>query len=330
MSTEVTAWPLLGFPEVEPGCDLAALVAAAADLLDGDVVVVTSKVVSKAEGLRVDGDRDLVIDAETVRVVARRGPTTIARTRHGLTLAAAGVDASNTEPGTVLVLPRDPDATARELRHALATRTGHNVAVLLSDTAGRPWRDGQTDIAIGAAGLLPLVELAGRTDSHGTTLAVTAPAVADEIAGLADLVMGKTDGRPVAVVRGLADLVLPPDEDGPGATALVRPDAGDMFGLGSREAVLAAVRRDDPQSLAALRRDEVGIDELLELAGSTTLTVEALDDGGFAVGGEPDLVTAAALERVVITAATTTWRVLRDDRNSGAGRIVVSTSGDIP
>lgn len=202
--------------------------------------------------------------------------------------------------------------------------------MLLSDTAGRAWRDGQTDIAIGAAGLRPLVDLAGRTDSHGTPLAVTAPAVADEIAGLADLVMGKTDGRPVAVVRGLADLVLPPDDDGPGATALIRPDAGDMFGLGSREAVLAAVRRDDPQSLAALRRDEVGIDELLELAGSTNLTVEELGDGGFAVGGEPDLVTAAALERVAITATTTHWVVLRDDRNSGAGRIVVRRGGDSP
>ena len=196
-------------PEVRPGDDLARLVAEAADLRDGDVVVVTSKVVSKAEGQVVQAERDAVIESETARVVARRGPTTIARTRQGLTLAAAGVDASNTEPGTVVLLPEDPDGSARLLRARLLALSGRNVAVVVSDTAGRPWREGQTDIAIGCAGLLPLEDHAGRSDPHGNLLEVTAPAVGDEVASAADLVKGKVAGRPVAVVRGLLDVRRP-------------------------------------------------------------------------------------------------------------------------
>ncbi len=243
-----TAVPGIG--EVGPGDDLAGRLAtalAAAGLPgDGDVVVVTSKVVSKAEGRVVAGDRDRAVDEETDRVVAVRGGTRIVRNRLGLVMAAAGVDASNTEPGTVVLLPADPDASARALRARLRELTGRNVAVVVSDTAGRAWRTGQTDIAVGVAGLEPLDDLSGRTDPHGNPLAVTAPAVADEVAAAADLVKGKLAGTPVAVVTGLAGRVLPPGVDGPGAAALVREEAADLFGFGAREAVLAAVRRDHP------------------------------------------------------------------------------------
>lgn len=256
--TRLEVWAPDGMPEVGAGDDLAALVLAAlgtdgpgpADglvdgLADGDVLCVTSKVVSKAEGRTRPGDREAAIDEETVRVVARRGPTRIVRTRHGLTMAAAGVDASNVAVGTVVLLPLDPDASARALRREVHERTGRNVGVVITDTAGRAWREGQTDIAVGAAGLLVAEDFAGRTDPHGNPLAVTLPAVADEIAGAAELAQGKLSARPVAVVRGRADLVLPPGEDGPGAAALVRAEGSDMFGWGAREAVVRALAGDD-------------------------------------------------------------------------------------
>jgi coenzyme F420-0:L-glutamate ligase/coenzyme F420-1:gamma-L-glutamate ligase len=232
--------PIAGLPEIAPGDDLAELIAAAApDLLDGDIVVITSKIVSKAEGRIVTADRDAAIAAETVRVVARRGPTTIAQTRHGLVLAAAGVDASNTAPVTVVLLPEDPDGSAARLRKALAHRLGRSVGVLITDTMGRPWRTGQTDTAIGAAGLTPLRDHRGQADTFGNALEVTVAAVADEIAGAADLVKSKTRQIPVAIVRGLADLVT--GTSGPGAAALIRPAAEDMFRLGAAD-VLAARR----------------------------------------------------------------------------------------
>lgn len=236
-----------GLPEVREGDDLLALLDVAlplGELADGDVLVVTSKVVSKAEGRVVAGSREDLLAGETARVVARRGPTTIVRTHHGLTMAAAGIDGSNVEAGHAVLLPRDPDASARGLRAGLARRTGRSVGVVVSDTAGRAWREGQTDIAVGAAGLVPLVSFAGRRDAHGNELAVTAPAVADEVAGLAELASGKLGGRPVTLVRGLAHLVLPLGDDGPGAAALVRPDGGDLFGYGAREAVLRALAAD--------------------------------------------------------------------------------------
>jgi len=236
----LTITPVYGLPEITAGADLAALIAAAApDLADGDVVVVTSKIVSKAEGRVVQAGREDAIDAETVRVVARRGPTSIVETRQGLVLAAAGVDASNTPPGTVVLLPEDPDASARQLRKGLRDRLGVTVAVLITDTLGRPWRNGQTDAAIGAAGLLPLRDYRGQADTFGVPLEVTVAAVADELAGAADLVKGKTAGIPVATVRGLRDLVT--DSDGPGARALVRPPSEDMFRFGSAD-VLSARR----------------------------------------------------------------------------------------
>ncbi len=235
-----------GVGEVHVGDDLASLLVAALDgegeeLLDGDVVLVTSKVVSKAEGRVLAGNRDIAVASETVRVLARRASTGIVRTRHGLTLAAAGVDASNVAPGHVVLLPADPDASARRLRADLRGRTGRRLGVLVTDTAGRAWRIGQTDLAVGAAGVRVAETFAGRRDGHDNELAVTEPAVADELAGAAELAQGKLAARPFAVVRGRPDLVLDPDDDGPGARALVRTDAGDMFGWGSREAVLAAL-----------------------------------------------------------------------------------------
>jgi coenzyme F420-0:L-glutamate ligase/coenzyme F420-1:gamma-L-glutamate ligase len=236
-----TVTPVTGLPEVVAGDDLAALIADAVrpdlDLRDGDILVVTSKIVSKAEGRVVTASRDQAIEAETVRVVARRGATTIAQTRHGLVLAAAGVDESNTSPGTVVLLPEDPDESARRLRKALHGRTGVRVGVIVTDTMGRPWRAGQTDNAIGAAGVLPVRDYRGETDTFGNTLEVTVAAVADEIAAAADLVKGKSRQVPVAVVRGLAELVT--DSDGPGARALIRPAEEDMFRLGSADVPLA-------------------------------------------------------------------------------------------
>jgi coenzyme F420-0:L-glutamate ligase/coenzyme F420-1:gamma-L-glutamate ligase len=246
-----------GLPEIASGADLAALIAAAAPALaDGDIIVVTSKIVSKAEGRVIRADRERAIDEETVRVVARRGPARIVETRHGLVLAAAGVDNSNTVPGTVALLPEDPDGSARRLRKALREWAGATVGVIITDTMGRPWRVGQTDTAIGAAGMAPLRDHRGQVDTFGIPLEVTLAAVADEIAAAADLVKGKTSGIPVAIVRGLAELVT--DSDGPGAQALIRPAAEDMFRYGSTE-VLAARRTvreftDAPVDSAAVHR----------------------------------------------------------------------------
>jgi len=242
-----------GIGEIAPGTDLAAIVAEHAPdgLQDGDVVVLTSKVVSKAEGRVVPGDREQAIREETVRLVARRGPTSIVENHLGLVMAAAGIDASNVALGMLVLLPLDPDETARRIRTELQARTGRNVAVLISDTAGRAWRHGQTDLAIGAAGITPLVSFEGSTDDYGNELAVTAPAVADELTGIAEVVTGKLGGRPLAVLRGLEPLVLAAGEHGPGARSLVREPGTDMFGLGSREAVVAALAGQDRSGFGA-------------------------------------------------------------------------------
>jgi dehydro coenzyme F420 reductase / coenzyme F420-0:L-glutamate ligase / coenzyme F420-1:gamma-L-glutamate ligase len=234
----VTVVPVGGLPEIAAGSDLAALIAGAApDLRDGDILVITSKIVSKAEGRVVAASREQAIEAETVRVVARRGATTIAQTRHGLVLAAAGVDESNTAQGTVVLLPEDPDESARRLRKALHHRTGRRLGVIITDTMGRPWRAGQTDNAVGAAGLIPVRDYRGEVDTFGNILEVTVAAVADEIASAADLVKGKSRQVPVAVVRGLAGLVT--QQDGPGARAIIRPADEDMFRFGSADVPLA-------------------------------------------------------------------------------------------
>jgi len=253
----VTITGLRGLPEITAGADLPALIVRAApDLADGDILVITSKIVSKAEGRVVRADRDSAIAAETARVVARRGPTTIAQTKHGFVLAAAGVDRSNTAPGTVVLLPQDPDGSARRLRKDIGDLTGAQVGVLITDTMGRPWRNGQTDAAIGAAGLTPLRDHRGQPDTFGMVLEVTVAAVADEIAAAAELVKGKTDQVPVALVRGLGSLLTA--DDGPGAAALVRAASDDMFRLGASDVV--AERRTvreftaEPVDQAAVRR----------------------------------------------------------------------------
>jgi coenzyme F420-0:L-glutamate ligase/coenzyme F420-1:gamma-L-glutamate ligase len=253
----VTVVPVTGLPEITAGADLAALIAGAVpDLRDGDILVVTSKVVSKAEGRVVTVPRDQAIEAETARVVARRGATTIAQTRHGLVLAAAGVDESNTAPGTVVLLPEDPDESARRLRKALHARTARMVGVVITDTMGRPWRTGQTDNAIGAAGVTPVRDYRGETDTFGNVLEVTVAAVADEMAAAADLVKGKSRGVPAAVLRGLDGLVT--EEDGPGARALIRSPEEDMFRFGSADVPLArrTIRAftGEPVDGAAVRR----------------------------------------------------------------------------
>jgi coenzyme F420-0:L-glutamate ligase / coenzyme F420-1:gamma-L-glutamate ligase len=292
-----------GIGEIVEGTDLARLVAP--HLSDGDVVVVTSKVVSKAEGRVVTGDREQAILDETVRVLARRGPTSIVESRIGVVLAAAGVDASNVAPGSLVLLPVDPDASARRLRERLLALRGINVAVVVSDTAGRTWRHGQTDLAIGTAGMLPLESFDGRTDGYGNPLAVTAPAIADEIAGIAEVVSGKLGNRPVTVVRGLADRVLPAREHGPGARALVRAAGEDMFGLGSREAVVAALSRRDQFAFGS--------------AAAAADVVRALDQCGLPAVETADRVEVTAApgdERVAALAFAHGWSVADDSADS--------------
>ncbi|MET0930373.1 MAG: coenzyme F420-0:L-glutamate ligase [Aeromicrobium sp.] len=278
MSAPLTAWAVEGIGEIVEGDDLAAIIHAhlPEPLIAGDVVVVTSKIVSKAAGLTSQGERDDLLDAETDRVVARRGQTRIVRTHGGLTLAAAGIDASNIAAGTIIALPRDPDGDARSLRDRLVELADAEIAVIVTDTAGRAWRTGQTDIAIGSAGVRPSLSFDGVTDAYGNVLAVTAPAVADEIAGAADLVAGKLGGRPVVIVRGLPSELL--DPAAPGAASLIRDEDGDLFGLGSREAVLVAVgRAEAPRGFPA---PEPG-DDLLAVArdGIDPTLVEVSENG---------------------------------------------------
>ncbi len=245
MMSSFTGWAVEGIPEIAAGDDLAAIIAAALDgtesteLQDGDIIVVTSKIVSKAEGRQIEAaDREDAITAETVRVVATKehpgGVTRIVENRQGLVLAAAGVDSSNTPEGMVLLLPVDPDASARSLCAALRVSTGVRIGVIISDTLGRAWRLGQTDIAIGAAGVRVFNDLRGSRDAGGRRLDATVVAVADEIAAAADLVKGKSSGTPVAVVRGLAQYVG--DLDEPGARTIIRPTEEDLFRLGADEA----------------------------------------------------------------------------------------------
>ena len=228
MTGRIEVLAVVGLPEVRPGDDLAALIAGAVDLVDGDVVVVTQKVVSKAEDRLVDIDPEVghrpLVERESVRILRRRGDLVIAETEHGFVCANAGVDLSNVEVGQAALLPVDSDRSARRIRDALRHRFSVDVAVVVSDTFGRPWRRGVTDVAIGCAGLRPVVDLRGTTDALGRELQVTEVAVVDEIAAAAELVMGKAAGVPVAVVRGIDpawfgdgsvvdDVVRSPDED---------------------------------------------------------------------------------------------------------------------
>jgi coenzyme F420-0:L-glutamate ligase / coenzyme F420-1:gamma-L-glutamate ligase len=226
-------------PEIEPGMDLGLIIGDAIEVLHhGDILVISSKIVSKAEGRIIQADdREQAITDETVRVVATRsfpgGVTRIVENHLGIVGAAAGVDASNTPTGTVLLLPLDPDASAARIRTTLEDRFEVALGVIISDTLGRPWREGQTDVAIGGSGVTLLDDLRGTTDTQGRVLDVTAPAVGDELASAADLVKRKSTGLPVAIVRGLGHLV---DENASGARVLIRPSDTDMFRLGTQEA----------------------------------------------------------------------------------------------
>ena len=229
MSLEV--FPIHGLPEVRQGDDLAAMIAAAEPgLRDGDVVVVTQKVVSKAEGAmaRIDPDdprgHKALVEEESVRIVRRRGDLIISETKHGFVCANAGVDLSNVDDGWAALLPEDSDRSARRIRDGLRAALAVEVGVIVSDTFGRPWRRGLTDVAIGCAGIKAVVDLRGTEDSRGRILQVTEVCVVDELAGAADLVMGKATGVAAAVVRGVdpgwmgrgevhAEIVRPPQED---------------------------------------------------------------------------------------------------------------------
>ena len=235
--------PVPGLPEFRPGDDLAAAIATAAPWLrDGDVLVVTSKVLSKVEGRLVavpadqegrEAARRALVRSEAVRVVARYGENfMITENKLGIVQAASGVDASNVAAGEVALLPEHPDESAAALREALHTSLGVRIAVVVTDTMGRAWRIGQTDAAIGASGLRVLHRYAGTIDAQGNELAVTEVAVADEIAAAADLVKGKLGGFAAAVVRGLSVV-----DDGSTARDLLRPGNEDLFALGVREAV---------------------------------------------------------------------------------------------
>ena len=243
--------PIEGIPEIHNGDDLALILGKALEhseggVRNGDILVITSKIVSKAEGRQIAAtDREAAITSETVRVVASRshpgGLTRIVENRQGLVLAAAGVDNSNTPDGTVLLLPADPDSSAQMLCLSLRARFGVALGVILSDTLGRPWREGQTDAAIGASGLRVLEDYRGTKDTYGNLLSASAAAVADEIAGAADLVKGKSKGRPLALVRGLEHLVLSElsshdPEPAYSARGLIRSSELDMFRIGSAEA----------------------------------------------------------------------------------------------
>ncbi|BCY05818.1 coenzyme F420-0:L-glutamate ligase [Actinoplanes sp. L3-i22] len=234
--------PVEGIGDVTTGDDLAELITTAAPWLrDDDVLVVTSKIVSKAEGRLVEVPADgpereearvRALESETARVVARRGPTTIVQTHHGFVMAAAGIDASNVDKTHLVLLPADPDASARKLRADLAVR-GLDVAVIISDTMGRAWRNGLTDVALGAAGIDALLDHRGQTDPYGNELSLTQMAVVDELSGAAELVKGKCDQVPVAVVRGYP---VRRGEADAGVAVLIRDGASDMFSLGTAEA----------------------------------------------------------------------------------------------
>ncbi|MGL5864958.1 MAG: coenzyme F420-0:L-glutamate ligase [Dermatophilaceae bacterium] len=328
-SAPLTVIPVTGLPEVQAGADLGGLLAAALTdsgiaLTPGDCLVVSSKVVSKALGRTWPGPRADAVDAASVRVVAERrgraGVTRVVESVAGPVMAAAGVDASNTGPGgEVLLLPEDPDREAHRLRaavlEALGLGTDLAVAVLLSDTAGRPWRDGLTDLAIGAAGLHVLDDLRGAHDADGRPLAVTTRAVADEVAGAADLVKGKADGIPAALVRGLPVSWFSPD--GIGARAVVRTGAGDWFALGHVEAVRAAlgaapgsdaaahvgVPATDPEPIAARVTRVVALALLHDEDGGADVALGTGADVALGTGADVALGTGADVAAVTLTSS---------------------------
>ncbi|WP_044568427.1 coenzyme F420-0:L-glutamate ligase [Arthrobacter sp. M2012083] len=267
MRLALEIYDLPGLPEIGMGDDLTAIIVAkfGDELHDGDIVAISSKIVSKAEGRAVPAsERERAVAAETVRVVAEKthalGVTRIVENRLGIVGAAAGVDSSNCQPGTVLLLPSDPDATAQAICTALRDKTGLNLGVLITDTLGRPWRAGHTDIAIGAAGFTVLDDMRGRPDAYGRPMEASITAVADEVAAAADLVKGKVSQCPVVVLRGLKKFVLSAQEDArsphQNAARLIRPASEDMFRLGSAEAYAAGFAEGQSASSASLRTSD--------------------------------------------------------------------------
>jgi coenzyme F420-0:L-glutamate ligase / coenzyme F420-1:gamma-L-glutamate ligase len=334
----ITVVPVRGLPEVRPGDDLAALIAEVADLADGDVLVVAQKVVSKAEGclLPVPADADpLAARREIARAGARRvvadAPwALIVETRHGFVCANGGLDTSNVPDGFVLDLPEDPDASARLLRDRLRALTGRTVAVIVSDTFGRPWRTGQTDVAIGVAGIGPLRDERGTSDRGGRALAVTEAAIADELAGAADLVRTKADGAAAVVVRGLRFDV----DERASAAALVRPAEHDLFrrGAGMLADALAGPL-DAPLGAPAPHLLERALDAGRAVAGPHVgMEVEGAAEGAAAVvrltaTSEAGLVEAGMGAGVLVAAAldlglAARW-LPRESGASGAAGLVV-------
>ena len=232
MTSTLTVVPVTGLGEIRRGDDVAAAIAAHVELAEGDVVVVTQKIVSKAEGRMIEVDPDdpsartAVVARESVRELRRRGDLIISETTHGFVCANAGVDLSNVDAGWAALLPEDPDRSARRIRDGLRAVVGTEVAVIVSDTFGRPWRRGLTDVAIGCAGIAGVVDLRGTPDDRGRELIATEVCVVDEIAGAAELVMGKASGIPVAVVRGVDRAWLRP---GSVKEEIVRPPSEDLF-----------------------------------------------------------------------------------------------------
>lgn len=230
----VTIYPVEGIGEAQPGDDPAMLVGDAIagrhQLADGDIVVVTHKLISKAEGRVVELVDDgpeahrYLVEQEAVRIIRRRGPLVIAQTRHGFICANAGVDRSNAGPAKAVLLPEDPDRSANRIRLRLQQRFGATIAVIVTDTFGRAWRRGLVDVAIGVAGMEPIDDLRGQTDTFGKVLEVSEVAIVDEIAAAADLVMGKANGIPAAIVRGV--IWKPSDA---GIEPLLRPADEDLF-----------------------------------------------------------------------------------------------------
>lgn len=234
--TGLHIFPVEGIGEIGRAADLASIIGAAVELRDHDIVVVTQKIVSKAEGAMVEVDatdplsHKPIVERESRRILRRRGDLIISETKHGFVCANAGIDLSNVERGWAALLPDDPDRSARRIRDGLRGKVGVEVGVIVSDTFGRPWRRGVTDVAIGAAGIVPVLDLRGTQDSYGRELMVTEVCIVDELAGAADLVMGKATGVPVAVIRGVDPAWFVPTGTPSGVlTDVVRSPADDLF-----------------------------------------------------------------------------------------------------
>lgn len=328
---------VVGIPDLRPGDDLAGMIHASAPWIDShDIVVVTSKAVSKVEGRLIsapvetaerEAARRKAIDDESVSVVAQRGPTKVVRTRHGLTMAAAGVDGSNVRSDEIALLPLDPDASAARLRAELQHRWGLDVSVVITDTAGRNWRLGLVDIAIGSAGIEALRDLRGGTDTHGHPLAVTAMAQIDQLASASELVRGKLAQVPVAVISG-----VPWTGDTAGQSSardLIRPLIDDMFSLGTRDVVPAA------DSLPIRIDRQVG-DRLLTAAViasglENTLEVDLVDDPVVVLTSEqPGLITGVALGKFLVALRAEGLAASWTSKSTGASTRIVLRVGAAP